>query len=391
MDEYKKYFEWNEKNRRVYLAAIVYIFLSALYCRSIWIEQEIKTIDCVWIWIYLLIPLLCVASLGVMCQRVRNAQFDDIYCRKRDVTFNKLRQWPLRPSWKKIIYIMIGVFGIVMVCISGESSFNVLDMVMTKYSLKIENIKTILEIYALIIALIPIVYTYIERKYMLFDFENLPSIRWFGILLPVSIVVLTATLGCELFFSEFAWCNRFSTLGWVLWWGIVIVSVLKLTLVILPGKNLERKVLESLDTAFWNKNLYVVPNKSWYRSNAIVTITKLFEGYLRKTQNINIEEIQSIQFKCVYKKDDDNVILTRRKILFVFFVILLICGMASSMLMEEFGAGIEVFWIMLSACLAFVIPFKGNSTDILFVNGFYIDSWGYYFKDRKKTKICVFI
>lgn len=246
----------------------------------------------------------------------------------------------------------------------------------------------VVSVYAFLFAFFPIIVSYLKDKCLFFEPFDLPIVNNSKKITIISMLVVVIYI-----MSVFGDASKF-VLGAceLIWMVIVVINVLIYIYIFVIPIKIEKRVIKKIYHLFPRKEIYVTPNKKWWKTSAIKQFSNLLKKYKKSLCQINIESIESIEFGCVCSKRKENVDLAHKR-----FLLLVGIGIVTMVLMGlflPFSNDIQLRMIYLVvtmiALMPVLIPLLDNS---IIVNSYdyinrmgYISTWGYYIKLTDKEQ-----
>lgn len=404
----KKAREYIEKGRMICCtpiaqAWIIYGVLLGIYVYALLFESEFG-------WGRVLVVLVYLIMLPVMANLL--AYMNNVswlkknqYYRPQFNTKNKIRNWrdsSVSSCGVKLLMVLISPIVMLVAALVLDrfvkSLFDVsLSTLMIEWNLvKItfgdrDAIAVVSAIYAVFIAGIPVINMYVKNKCLLFEFDEIPSVKLFTRLFWGSVICLliwgiSDYLIIHFTINNLIWiCN----ISFIMWAFILIVDVILFVYIWSPLNKFEKKILNQVDELYWNRTLYVIPCKTWYKSQIIVVLGRFLKQYYRNARRAFSDIIVDVEFGNIYVENKVNDLLSKKKGRSVVIVISVLGVVSVLGFLTSQGEASAFFGIMAGMIVPYWVIFLGVKSEkpmYRWYRSFFSYSWGYYVKTTKSVK-----
>lgn len=321
------------------------------------------------------------------------------YYRKTYNYENKIKTWKADGGFfhnffsNFIIPVMIevGIFFIIFVFICRNQLIDILMQYKTSTPTELSgNIVSIgIAAYGVILTMLTIVGTYFKQKSFLFEVDQNKMIKQSIVWLFISLLIL-----CVFGVVQFVNSELTVILEIILsriWLVSILIPIVFLfyTLIVIYKQTYEKKILRDMFKLYWCEKIVITPNKTWYKSNMLEGLGILFSDFVKISKKIAKKKIRSVKFRSVYEDNVVNRKIAKREIfrmvwgLITFapeiFVPLAVCVTNH----EEMSILCIFYWVQIFIPAIYFFLYIGNSNmNILYLNYFKTNLWGYYFEKR---------
>ena len=247
----------------------------------------------------------------------------------------------------------------------------------TVQKIEIGNIIAIIAgAYAIILAFYPVAKGSMEHQCMVLDFEEIGIVKCFKWCFAGSVIIIIIDI-IYLFVGEYS-CKRekntaIEGMTFVIWIIIMIFEIIILTIIEFNGKKLERGALKNIDETYWNKKIYIIPNKIWYKSEMLLVLQRFFDEYIKCVQKVNLNKIVDMDFGNIYEDKKQNYMICKSYFIGLLLMILIIMGCI--------GGERKFIFVLVNIPLFYVLGGKTcNINACRMFNTMIISQWGYYVK-----------
>ena len=249
----------------------------------------------------------------------------------------------------------------------------------------------IIGIYTLIITVHPMVSSYIDKRCMLFDAYKLAPMRVVFSITMASVIDLFVIFVLYISKREHNWLLVVETV----WEFLILVIIGIYVIAIVQPIIMEKNVIKKIDIVYNVKKNYITPSRKWYRGTAINHMENLYERYKKVAKKINLSNIRTMDFDCVYSDREENLIIAKKAsrnlwiwaiwfVLTIFFVFYSNLGSFSISCLGIAAVGI------IPAIIALVDKRVWHKKYKVINELGNISVWGYYVKLVKKEKVLFF-
>ncbi len=337
--------------------------------------------------------LIYIIYMWLNNKMIRIYEKNKIYYKTKFVSGNLVKRFKNThlPSWGIYVVIIYGICVVVMASFSvwGDSLKEVFENIHSdiwNVEERSTTVTIVLAGYGVVLALIPIVREYLNKKCMFFDVDDLPEIK------RNVFLIISVTVGIVI------WSVLLLTLNEQYMWVIgaleLVVGILFVVIILLyllcwvKPIRWEKGVIDTIDKLYDKRNAYILIDKTWKQSKVIRIMTKLLKDYEKSLRGIHLSKIESIRFGFVMQKNEDNLVLTRRysKVVLVSMLVWysLLCGVMNNepCIDDLYG---KVLVIVFIPALASCISHEWKEKNFRFVNNLmYTSWWGYYVYEKEK-------
>ena len=255
---------------------------------------------------------------------------------------------------------------------------------------KIESLSSIIgviaAVYAFLFAFFPIIVENMKNKYMFFKPYELPIIKWSNRVTTISLIELAIYILINIIYKKDWLLGAFE----VIWFLLIGINVIMYIWAFSMPISIEKRVIKKIHNLYPRKNIYMTPNKKWFKSNVVGQVAKLLDDYEKTLYKINYDNIENIEFDCVLAKKRENIDSAVRKFYFLIaiaFGIMFFVGFQVSVTLDMSQ---RMPYLILS--LISLMPLMNPLMDkkIIVNNYRYINRivcfsiWGYYIKLANK-------
>lgn len=301
------------KERKVVEFCVVYIWLviMVMYANLIEIEGMVNKLNTITIYSYLLFcPIVYLLYIWLR-EKVQNL-YQNNYIYYNTKIYNKM---DITASLLKKNY-----FGFIVVCTFVVIVFISLfwnQIITSLYSVHMiiwnektqSNVIAVISIvYGLIVALMQILETYLDKKCYFFDSGELPVVRANKIRVIISLGSLACWILVLYFGNESLYICGLIEIIWLLDIALIIFSYLWQYL---RPIAVEQKLINKIDKLYGTKKVYPMINKYWEKNNTLRMLGKLLEEYINVLGKIDISTIENISYGYVLVRNKDNLYMTK--------------------------------------------------------------------------------
>lgn len=259
-----------------------------------------------------------------------------------------------------------------------------------------DPIGIILGIYGFVIALFQWLKNDLDKKCMFFSLDDLPVVKKCGRQISISIVMIFGYIFLYFILSYTEGNKRLLYLIEGLWLLCVFCIICGCIYIFYKQVDVEKRVLIKMDKYYGTEKILMLPQRIWYRGNAVSKLTDLMNRYKKVTSQINIENIEKIDFGCIISDKHDN----RKRAIKKYYLVAILFGLSMvavgynlTRFMNEKMCYVYIVVILIGTLPIILLAFIPNylAQNYKFINWLtYISLWGYYVSVRnKKTELYV--
>lgn len=259
-----------------------------------------------------------------------------------------------------------------------------------------DPIGIIIGIYGFVIALFQWLKNDLDKKYMFFSVDDLPIVKNCGRLILISFIIIFGYIIFYFVLSYMEGNKRWLYLIEGTWFLCFCCIVWGCIYMFYKQVDVEKRVLRKVDRYYGTEKILMLPQRIWYRGNAVSKLTTLMNRYQKVTNRIDIENIEEIDFGCIISDKHDN----RKRAIKKYYLVAILSGLSFMAVgcnfirfMDEQMCCVYIV-VMLIAVLPIILmaffPSK-LAQNYKFINWLtYISLWGYYVRiQNKKSEIYV--
>lgn len=397
---------WSDSKKRIINFTVTYIFVLLIFGRevfSIEVKESINRIDYFLGYLCLYIFPLYYYLVIQTCEKVKANHFQtNKYYATQFPDINNLKRVKYLGVDAIIGHLLNAIFYMFLAVILLSIIVNNNERIKAFFSSVHENIwreeeysaiiSLLLAVYALVFALVPIINTYVNRKCMFFDSQELPVIRYSNYTTGISLGVVFIYFLSKIVISESFWFGFLE----FLWIALIVTNILMYICMWYMPVHTEHKVLNRIDQLYCKKKIYMTPNKRWYKGNVIRQINYLVNNYKKSVKKIEFDNIENIEFACILASKEENMKLAIKKfysffLITVCFIFIYMCYIIPLLSEEIRWAYLMITMLGFMPVFTLFLDRKIITNNYKYINRIgYMSYWGYYIKlFNKKDKIYI--
>lgn len=336
-------------------------------------------------------------------------QTGNIYKRHQCCYVNKIRKH--KRSWSlyvqlvmALLVVIVGLFFLIgLLYVVFQDKQYVMDNIYVLYILLADktSFEWVVGAYTIILTLVSLTSSYLKGRCILYEIDEVPNVKMAIKITYVSVITFILNILFDNFICKivdnFTYRIIIRVIIKSLWLLFIAISIGFLLIAVVKAyvRKIEKNLMEDIHKLYWNKRLYNLPNKEWYRGNLTINEGSLLNNFWKKCKKIKIDNINYFDFGSVYHNKPYSLGVVRRKIIIfciywagimAFFSLLVIPQQFTGTNINCEALTLLQIILLISVIMSasIIIRFlKDNPNKLINFNFLYFDNWGYFFDDGK--------